>query len=272
MKGESVETARKADSTSTVGSGRGDRSRRPGRMVLLAGATLSLLTGAALLMLVVAVATLFRARRLYGEVMAKWLSRAILRLWGVRVEVHQVEPFPGTQTIYVSNHSSTLDMFVLVGLGLPNTRFVGAQDLDGFLRWMAPLGIISPLMGTLWAPPPSQPAVRARWFQGVEGLLQRTGGSIYLSPEGERVTTGKLGRFNKDNFQLAANLGAPIVPLYIDIPRAIDPGKGFNTLPGTIRIYVEPAISTRAWTPDGLEANTRKVRDIFETFHQALRP
>ena len=262
-----MDTGEKAEWTCTVSAG----SRRLGRTVLLASATLSLLTIAAVIMLAVAVVTCFRARRLYTEVMAKWLSRAILRIWGVRVEVHQVEPFPGTQTIYVSNHSSTLDMFVLVGLGLPNTRFVGAQDLDGFLRWMAPLGIISPLMGTLWAPPPSQPAVRARWFQDTERLLRRTGGSIYLSPEGERVTSGRLGPFNKDNFELAANLCAPIVPLYIDIPRDIDPGKGFNTLPGTIHVYVEPAISTRGWTPEGLEANAEMVRDIFVKFHQAQR-
>lgn len=266
-----METVGKAESTSTVGSGRLYWSRRLGRMVLLAGATLSLLTIAAVTMLAVAVATLFKAGRFYSEAMAKWLSRAILRMWGIRVEVHQGEPFPETQTIYVSNHSSTLDMFVLVALGLPNTRFVGAQDLDGFLRWMAPLGVISPLMGTLWAPPPSQPAVRAGWFQGTERLLRRTGGSVYLSPEGERVPTGRLGRFNKDNFQLAANLGVPIVPLYLDIPREIDPGKGFNALPGTIHVYVQPAISTRGWTLEGLEANTEMVRDMFVRIHQALR-
>src|SRR5262249_27295646 len=159
------------------------------RKVLLAAATLALLTTAALIMLAIAVVTFFRARRLYSEVVPKRLSRAILTLWGVRVETHQTEPFPQTQTVYMSNHSSTLDMFVLVGAGLPNTRFVGAQDVDGFLRWMAPLGVMSWVMGTLWAPPPSKPAERARWFQRTERLLQRSGDSVYLSPEGERVTT-----------------------------------------------------------------------------------
>jgi 1-acyl-sn-glycerol-3-phosphate acyltransferase len=244
---------------------------RLGRTVLLAGATLSLLTIAAVILLTVGVVTLFSARRLYSEVIAKWLSRAILTMWGVRLEVHQDEPFPKTQTVYVSNHSSTLDMFVLVALGLPNTRFVGAQDLSGFLRWMAPLGVFTVLMGTRWAPPPSRPVERASWFEATEHILRRTGGSIYLSPEGERVTTGRLGRFNKDNFQLAANLGVPIVPLYIDIPREIDPGRGFNALPGTIHVHVQPAISTLGWTLEGLEANTEMVRDIFLRTHETLR-
>ena len=43
------------------------------------------------------------------------------------------------QTVYVSNHSSTLDLFVLVALGLPNTRFF----LSGFLQKIVPLGIIA---------------------------------------------------------------------------------------------------------------------------------
>jgi 1-acyl-sn-glycerol-3-phosphate acyltransferase len=215
------------------------------------------------MMLAVAMVTLFGARRLYSEIIAKWLSRAVLRMWGVGVDVHQAEPFPATQTIYVSNHSSTLDMFVLVALGLPRTRFVGAADVGGFLRWMAPLGIISYVMGALWAPPPSKPAERARWFQETECLLRRTGDSVYLSPEGERVTTGRLGRFNNDTLYLAAKLGAPIVPVYLDIPREIDPGKGFDARPGTIHVYVQPAISACGWTLQNLEPKAETVRDLF---------
>ena len=264
-------TVKKAESTSAVGWERLLRSRRLARKVLLAAGTLSLLTIAAVIMLAIAVVTLFRAGRLYAEVMAKWLSRAILGMWGVRLEVHQDEPFPETQTIYVSNHSSTLDMFVMVALGLPNARFVGAQDVGGFLRWMAPIGVISHVMETLWAPPPSKPADRARWFQRTERLLRRTGNSVYLSPEGERVTTGRLGRFNEDTFRLAMNLGAPIVPFYIDIPREIDPGKGFDALPGTVHVHVQPAISTRGWTLENLESNTEMVRDIFVKIQKQLR-
>jgi 1-acyl-sn-glycerol-3-phosphate acyltransferase len=190
----------------------------------------------------------------------------------LRLEVHQDEPFPETQTVYVSNHSSTLDMFVLVALGLPSTRFVGAQDLDGFLRWMAPLGVFTSLMGTRWAPPPSTPVDRARWFRATERLLCRTGDSIYLSPEGERVTTGRIGRFNQDNFQLAANLGVSIVPLYIEIPRDIDPRKGFDALPGTVRVHVQRPISTDGWTVEPLASNTEMVRDMFVRLHAEHHP
>ena len=51
---------------------------------------------------------------------ARRSAAAILRMYGIRMRVHRPPPWPSTQTIYVSNHTSTLDIFVLVALGLPN--------------------------------------------------------------------------------------------------------------------------------------------------------
>ena len=46
------------------------------------------------------------------------------------MHLHGSLPRTASQVVYVSNHSSTLDLFVLVALGLPNTRFF----LSGFLQ------------------------------------------------------------------------------------------------------------------------------------------
>jgi hypothetical protein len=58
------------------------------------------------------------------------------------------------------------------------------------------------------------------------------------------------------------------VPLYIDIPREIDPGKGFATLPGAVHVYVKPSISTRGWRLEDLEKNKQIVRDLYLGFHR----
>jgi len=150
---------------------------------------LMMCAGAAL-MVPIGVLTLFRARRLYAAC-ATALARSILRLYGIRMAVHGAPPWPSTQTIYVSNHTSTLDIFILVALGLPNARFF----LSGFLRKILPLGIISSMMGTFFTVPQSNPAERARIFARASRVLRRTGESVYLSPEGERVTTGTIGHF-----------------------------------------------------------------------------
>ena len=214
----------------------------------------TLLCGTAVVMLVVATTTLFRKRRLYTEGMARWLAKAILRLTGVKMVVHQERAFPQGQTIYVANHTSTLDMFILLALGLPNTRYF----LRGKYRAIIPLGIITYLMGTFFTPPQSRPASRVRCFQNAERVLRRTRESVYLSPEGTRITDGKIGHFNKGTFHLATNLRVPIVPIFIDIPPEVNPGTGYGVMPGTVHIHILPEIRTENWRIEDLPENKEK--------------
>jgi 1-acyl-sn-glycerol-3-phosphate acyltransferase len=229
----------------------------------LLGTTAGLIIVAAAAVLVpIGVMTAFRARRIYARV-ARGAALAILWLYGVRVRVQQDRLFPGAQTIYVSNHSSTLDLFVLVALGLPNCRFF----LSGFLRKYIPLGYIAWLMGTFFTVPQDRPAERRVIFADAERTLRRTGESVYLSPEGARITTGAIGHFNKGAFHLATNLRVPIVPLYFDIPRAMDPGRGFNARAGVVTVHMLPSIDTSTWVLDDLNQNTERVREIFVARH-----
>ena len=239
---------------------------RQARVVVLAAVSLALVTAVALALVPIACLTLFRARRLYAEV-ATLAARAILRAWGLRLVVHQENPFPVEQTVYVSNHSSTIDLFVLVALGLPNTRFF----LSGFLRKLVPLGFIAQLMGTFFTVPQDRPAERIRIFQRADRTLRRTGASVYLSPEGGRIATGEIGHFNKGAFHLATSLRAPIVPLYFDIPPEIDPGRGYDARPGTVRVYVKAPIDTTHWRLDELKSNTEDVQRQFMQWHREHR-
>jgi 1-acyl-sn-glycerol-3-phosphate acyltransferase len=240
------------------------RSRAPRAIALAVTAGLAMAMVAAL-MLPVGALTLFRARRLYAG-LARRLSRSILRLYGVRVIVRG-QPFPAGQVVYVSNHTSTLDLFVLVALGLPNTRFF----LSGFLRRIVPLGIIAWMMGTFFTVPQDRPAERTRIFRRAARTRRRTGESVYLSPEGARITTGEVGHFNKGAFHLATDLGVPIVPMYFRIPPAIDPGRGYDARPGLVEVHVLPAIDTRGWRVEEVERNRDAVRALFVRVHEELR-
>jgi 1-acyl-sn-glycerol-3-phosphate acyltransferase len=242
--------------------GREPRVFRVRALALCAGL---LICAAAALMAAVGLVTAFRARRLYAAC-ATAVSRAVLRLYGIRMEVHGAPPWPSAQTIYVSNHTSTLDIFILVALGMPNTRFF----LSGFLRKILPLGIMSSMMGTFFTVPQSNPAERARIFARAARTLERTRESVYLSPEGERVTTGTVGHFNKGAFHLATDLHAPIVPMFIHIPPDVDPKRGLDARPGTVHVYVLPAVDTRAWILADLIENKERVRDVFVRFQETL--
>jgi 1-acyl-sn-glycerol-3-phosphate acyltransferase len=242
--------------------GREPRVWRTRVLALCAG--LFMCAGAAL-MVPIGILTAFRARRLYAAC-ATIMSRSILRLYGIRREVHGAPPWPSVQTVYVSNHTSSLDIFMLVALGLPNTRFF----LSGFLRKIVPLGIISSMMGTFFTVPQDNPDERRRIFARAARVLKRTRESVYLSPEGGRVTTGKVGHFNKGAFHLATDLHAPIVPMFLFIPPEVDPMRGLDARPGTVHVYVLPAVDTRAWVLDDLLENKEYVRDLLVRFQETL--
>jgi putative phosphoserine phosphatase/1-acylglycerol-3-phosphate O-acyltransferase len=236
----------------------GARESRPWRAHVLAVVAGLFVTGLAGLLLIVGAITVFRARRLYAGI-ARYGAIVVLAMYGIRVRLHQAQPLPRTQTIYISNHSSTLDLFVLVALGLPNCRFF----LSGFLRKYIPLGVIAWMMGTFFTVPQDRPAERVRIFQRADRTLRRTRESVYLSPEGGRITGGRIGHFNKGAFHLATSLQVPIVPLYFDIPRDIDPGRGYDARPGTVDVYVLPTIDTREWTLTDVAAHAARTRELY---------
>jgi 1-acyl-sn-glycerol-3-phosphate acyltransferase len=238
-------------------------THRDPRTVVLAIVSGLFLTLAALAILPVAVATGFRSRRVYARYSTS-VARVILRIWGLAVRVHGRPQDGSRQVVYVSNHSSTIDLFVLVALGLPNTRFF----LSGFLQKVVPLGILAHLMGTFFTVPQDRPEERRRIFAHACRILMRTRESVYLSPEGMRVTTGEIGHFNKGAFHLATVLRAPIAPFHIFIPREIDPGAGYRARPGTVVVTFKPLIETTGWQVEEVMANKERVRELFVRWHQ----
>jgi 1-acyl-sn-glycerol-3-phosphate acyltransferase len=127
--------------------------------------------------------------------------------------------------------------------------------------------VIAWMMGTFFTVPQDRPEERRRIFARAERVLRRTRESVYLSPEGGRVTTGEIGHFNKGAFHLATNLGAPIVPLYFEIPRGVDPGLGYNARPGDVTVHVLSAVDTQDWVIEDLVANVARVRAVFVVRH-----
>ena len=226
-----------------------------------------LLIFAAIVMLLVAVVTAFQARRFYAEVLGRWLGKAALWLSGIQMQVHGRQTVCDTQTIFVANHTSTLDVFILLALGLPRTRFF----LKRKYRLIPPLAVIGYLVGVFFTPPQTDRKKRVRCFEHAERVLRRTGDSVFLSPEGTRITNGEIGSFNKGAFHLATNLRAPIMPIFIAIPSRINPGRGFAAKPGIVHVYFQPPIATTEWKISELEANKGAVRNVFTDLNATLR-
>jgi 1-acyl-sn-glycerol-3-phosphate acyltransferase len=242
-------------------------SRHSGvRIALNMAAGCGLITLAAVSMLVARAVTLGGARRFCAEVLGAWMSRAILGVLGVKVVLHADAPLPSGPCVYTFNHTSTLDMFVLLALRMPRTRYFMKRA-----SWaLPPFGLAAWMVGTFFTPPQRLPQARVRCFQAATAKLRRTGDSVLLSPEGTRVTTGEIGAFNKGTFHLATELGAPIVPLFIQIPPESNPGKGFGSNPCTVHVHVLPAVATSDWRLEDLERNKAQVRQRYLSFLERL--
>lgn len=242
------------------------RHHGPFAVGALLAATFVILGLTALALLPIAVLTAFRARHVYHAA-CRHAARLVLRVWGIRLVVKRDGPWPAGQCVYVANHTSTIDLIALVAIGMPGTRFF----LSGFVKWYGPIGILASLMGTFYTVPQSRPDERRRIFARADRILRRTGESVFLSPEGARITTGEIGTFNKGAFHIATSLKAPIVPLYFSIPREIDPGMGLAAQPGTMEVHVKTPIDTKDWTLDDLMRNKEAVRDLFVAWNREDR-
>jgi 1-acyl-sn-glycerol-3-phosphate acyltransferase len=190
-----------------------------------------------------------------------------LRVWRVELVVHRDHPVPPGQVVYIANHTSTLDILILLALRLHDSRFF----LAGKYRRMPLLGFPAWMCGTFFTVPQDRPQERVKIFQRADRKLRATGESVFLVPEGTRVLGGQIGHFNKGAFHLATSLRAPIVPLFIGIPQEINPGKGFDMRAGRVHVWFEPAIDTSAWTPEELEQNRDRVRALYVRLNQERR-
>lgn len=238
------------------------------RALKVGGGGQLILGAAALAMVAVRLTRPDDGRRVCQEVVGGWAGDAILRLLGVRLVVHRDGDWPQGPCFYMSNHSSALDLPVLMALRIPNARtFIKER-----FRWYGPLGAVTMLTGTLYTAPQEDHARRVSRFKAAEALLRRTGESVYGSPEGTRVEGGEFGPFNRGVFHIATKLKTPIVPMIILIPNETAAGRGLQIHSGEVHVHVGEPIVTEHWTEEDVDVNKERVRDHFVAWKKELLP
>jgi 1-acyl-sn-glycerol-3-phosphate acyltransferase len=157
--------------------------------------------------------------------------RAGVRAGGIRVRVVGLENVPaGESCIFLSNHVSNLDPPILLPV-LPGRNSV-------FLKSSL---MKIPLLGTAMRMGKFVPVSRGHSREEAEksvaaaaGAL-RSGLNIFIFPEGTRSPDGKLLPFKKGAFFLAAETGAPMVPIVIR-------GTAQMMRKGSLKVYPGEAV------------------------------
>ncbi len=225
------------------------------RAYLALAATMMVMHVVAVIALALFVLSFGKARPFCRDVLMLHTSRLCLWLGGLRLSVSGPRPSPHEQIVYVFNHTSSLDLFIACALDLRSRFFMKRS-----FALLPAFGIFGVVVGVFFTPPQSDQAARVRCFSGAADALKHSKESVFLSPEGTRVTTGAVGPFNRGAFHLAISLQAPIVPLRIRIDAGADPGRGYVARAGEIAVTFGERFDTTGLGVDDVDDLRARVR------------
>lgn len=140
--------------------------------------------------------------------LARFLSRFVLLGAGQIIKMEGKIPDPKNGPyLYLFNHQSLLDQFLIVGI---IKEYVSAVGADYQFSW--------PIWGRLIKRLGAIPIVRDDLTKAIHSLTLaedeiRKGTSFLIAPEGTRTSTGKMGEFKKGTFHLSLNTGVTIIPI-----------------------------------------------------------
>jgi 1-acyl-sn-glycerol-3-phosphate acyltransferase len=187
---------------------------------------------------------------------ARFWSRLVLGVPGVRVKVEQRTPLDPTRPyIFMCNHASMIDIWAGF-VGVPASfRFIAKKQLAriplfGWAMWAGRFIFID-----------RQNAVAAR--RSIEEAARRikSGQSVLIYPEGTRTRDGRLMPFKKGGFHLAIDSGTDIVPMAIEGTRALMPRGAMLIRAGEIRLQIGEPIRTAGLGPNDRERLVKQVHD-----------
>lgn len=200
------------------------------------------------------------------DFLIKWigyiLGRTTLAVAGVRVQVHYHDKKPEEPAVFLINHSSTLDLFIVISIMLPRIRFIAKRELlyNPFF-W-----IIIKASGQIMI---DRKDSRKAFYQLQEAYkhIRKNRLSLMFAPEGTRSQTGRIGPFKSGAFHTAINLGYPIIPIYFEGTYDLCPGRSLITRPGTVHVHFHEPVDTSSLDKNNIRDFKEKIRARYQKWN-----
>lgn len=210
---------------------------------------------------VIVMAPLF-GNRFWGYYPPKWWSRLTCWLALCRVKTSGHENLDPRQSyVFVANHQSAFDIFLVYGFLNQNIKWMQKQSL----RKIPFVGFASEKAGHVFVDS-SNPAARAASIKKAKEQIVE-GVSMVIFPEGARSRSGKLGRFKRGAYYMAHNMKLPVVPLTINGAYDVLKRDGFRLRPGKMELVIHRPIPTDSFTEAEISG---LIEETGETIHSAL--
>ena len=188
-----------------------------------------------------------------------WFARWVL---GIRYVIQGIEHLPAQPAIILAKHQSAWETVAFLCLFPPVSPVIKQELLKvPFFGWG--FRLLNPIAIDRSS---GREALKQIVKQGMEKLA--AGFWVLVFPEGTRIAPGEKGRYGIGGGWLAAETGAPIVPIAHNAGE-VWPKNAFIKRPGTITIRIGPAIETMGKSAADL---TREVEAWIETEMTRLPP
>lgn len=187
-------------------------------------------------------------------------SRIIIRVLLLSVRIEGRENMDAKQSyVIVANHQGAFDIFLIYGYINRPFKWMMKQAL----RSIPLVGKACESAGFIFVDKSSISKIQHTYEQARKIL--KDGISVVIFPEGSRTYDGSVNKFQRGAFQLACELGLPLLPVTINgsftaLPRT--KGLGFVERT-TLSMQIHPAIAP---TDTGIEHE----RQLMDEVHQVI--
>lgn len=195
-------------------------------------------------------------------------AKAFLFICGVRLHIKYKSPMPESGAIILFNHSSFLDIPILVMVTGRFMFYVAKKELGK----LPVLGWCFKLVKTLMMPRNDLKASIALYEEAKDRLAQ--GDQFVIAPEGTRNRGEGIMDFKSGPFFFAMSCKADLVPVVIRRANLLWPAKdltpNLRKMTSSVYVSVGEKISTRDWTDDNRKAKIQDVKRKFEVMYSEL--
>ncbi|MCH7858096.1 MAG: 1-acyl-sn-glycerol-3-phosphate acyltransferase [Candidatus Marinimicrobia bacterium] len=205
-----------------------------------------------------------RRKRIQGWWNMAW-SRWILWSTGLPITVRGRENLVrGQQYIYIGNHSSALDIPLVLAALPGSVTFLAKIELFSIPYF----GWIMRAMGCIPVNRSNLTEARKSVDRALEALRAKAI-SIILYPEGTRTLDGHLLPFKKGGFRLALRSGLPVVPVAVQGAFQATPPGALSLTPTPIRVTIGLPIKTDHFTEKECDVLLKQTREQIQTLLDA---
>ena len=199
-------------------------------------------------------------------IMRAW-ARTFLFVTGTRATVEGLEHLdPDASYVFTGNHTSNIDIPLMVGYLPVSVRFLAKKELFGVPILGAAMKGVHMVRTDRGAGTAAHREINRQVARVVdEGL------SLVIYPEGTRSRDGLLKPFKKGAFRIAIDNGMPIVPVATFGADRVWRSGWWLIFGGKVRMVVHEPIPTTGLGPGDIDALRDQVRAIVAETWERIR-